>query len=197
MPISVLGLFWLLWSRNWRYKLADKHLEELIGEMLVERGLTIAVAESCTGGLIGNLLTDVPGSSRYFLGGIIVYSNRSKVDLLGVSPETIEALLGVSPETIEAYGAVSPRTAGEMAQGVKNRFNSHLGLSVTGIAGPDGGTMEKPVGTVFFGLAVEKELFSGGYRFHGDRGQVKQQSASMALDWVIRYLNGDPIIPGI
>lgn len=154
--------------------------------MLVDRGLTIAVAESCTGGLIGNLLTDIPGSSQYFLGGIIVYSNRSKVDLLGVSPETIKT-----------YGAVSPQTAGEMALGVKNRLDSHLGLAVTGIAGPDGGTGEKPVGTVFFGLAVEKELFSGGYRFHGDRGQVKQQSASMALDWVRRYLNADPFLPGI
>ena len=154
--------------------------------MLVDRVLTIAVAESCTGGLIGNLLTDVPGSSRYFLGGVIVYSNRSKVDLLGVSPETIGT-----------YGAVSPQTAGEMAQGVKKRFEANIGLSVTGIAGPDGGTGEKPVGTVFIGLAVEKDLFSGGYHFHGDREQVKQQSASMALDWARRYLNGDPFLPGI
>jgi nicotinamide-nucleotide amidase len=164
----------------------NKNLEELIGDMLVERGLTIAVAESCTGGLIGNLLTDVPGSSRYFMGGIIVYSNRSKVDLLGVSPETIET-----------YGAVSTQTAEEMAHGVKKRFNSHMGLSVTGIAGPDGGTKEKPVGTVFIGMIAEKDLFSGGYRFNGDRGRVKQQSALTALEWVKRYLNGDPILPGI
>ena len=164
----------------------DKRLEELIGDMLVERELTIAVAESCTGGLIGNLLTDVPGSSRYFFGGVIAYSNRAKVDILGISPETIET-----------YGAVSPQTAGEMAQGVKNRFYSHMGLAVTGIAGPDGGTAEKPVGTVFISLAVEKDLFSGGYRFHGPRKQVKRQSAEMALDWIKRYLNDDPFLPGI
>jgi nicotinamide-nucleotide amidase len=153
---------------------------------LLKRGLTIAVAESCTGGLIGNLLTDIPGSSRYFSGGVIAYSNRSKTDLLGVLPGTIET-----------HGAVSPRTAREMALGVKDRFNSHLGLAVTGIAGPDGGTLDKPVGTVFIGLAMGKDLLSGGYIFHGARHEVKQQSAAMALDCVGRYLNGDPFLPGI
>ena len=186
MPISVLGLYWHYFYKERKSTLENKSLGKLIGDMLVEKGLSIAVAESCTGGLIGNLLTDVPGSSRYFFGGVIAYSNRAKVDILGVSSETIET-----------YGAVSPRTAEEMAQGVKNRFYSHLGLAVTGIAGPDGGTGEKPVGTVFIGLAVEKDLFSGGYRFHGTRERVKWQSAEMALDWIKRYLNADPFLPGI
>src|SRR4030042_124420 len=98
-----------------------------LAAILIEKGLTISVAESCTGGLIGSLITDVPGSSRYFLGGIIAYSNRSKVEILNVSPKTIAE-----------YGAVSDQTVREMAGGVKKLFNSYLGLAVTGIAGPDG-----------------------------------------------------------
>ncbi|MFC1867434.1 nicotinamide-nucleotide amidohydrolase family protein [Thermodesulfobacteriota bacterium] len=164
----------------------NRSMEEVVGNMLSERSLTISVAESCTGGLIGNLLTNAPGSSFYFLGGIIAYSNKSKEDLLNVSSETLKK-----------HGAVSSQTVREMAEGVKKQFNSHMGLAVTGIAGPDGGSEEKPVGTVFLGLAVENEIFSAKYRFHGDRGQVKEKSATMALDWIRRCLKGDPLIPGI
>jgi len=161
-------------------------MEDEIGTILSERGLTISVAESCTGGLIGNLITDVPGSSRYFLGGIIAYSNQSKMEILNVSPKTIAE-----------YGAVSDQTVREMAGGVRKLFNSHLGLAVTGIAGPDGGSREKPVGTVFIGLAMEGNIFATGYRFHGTRGNIKQETANMALDYLKRYLNGNPFLPGI
>ena len=161
-------------------------MEGMVGHMLAERGLTISVAESCTGGLIGHKLTNVPGSSKYFQGGVLSYSNESKVDLLRVSPQTLEA-----------HGAVSGRTAREMARGIKERIKTDLGVAVTGIAGPDGGTKEKPVGTVHIGLASRKDIFSRRYRFWGNREQVKLNTAMMALDWVRRHLNGDPFLPGI
>ena len=164
----------------------EESIENLIGKMLTDRALTISVAESCTGGLIGSMITDVPGSSRYFLGGIIAYSNHSKMEILNVSSKTIAE-----------YGAVSDQTVREMAWGVKRLFNSHLGLAVTGIAGPEGGTMEKPVGTIFIGLAAEDRIFTAGYRFHGTRGEIKQETARMALDNLRRYLNDDTFLPGI
>ena len=168
------------------YATGERGMEEIIGDMLAGKDLTISVAESCTGGLIGDLLTNVPGSSGYFLGGVIVYSNRSKIDLLNVSDETIRD-----------HGAVSDQTVREMAEGVKRLFKSSMGLAVTGIAGPEGGSQEKPVGTVFIGLAAEKDLLSQRYLFHGNRGQIKYNSATMALDWIRRYLNDDPFIPGL
>jgi nicotinamide-nucleotide amidase len=160
--------------------------DKSIDVLMREKGLLLSVAESCTGGLIGNLITNVPGSSLYYLGGIIVYSNKSKVEILKV-PAGI----------IEEYGAVSDQTAREMAEGVKRLFGSHLGLAVTGIAGPGGGSEEKPVGTVFIGLAVSEETFSGRYLFQGTRMQVKEKSAETALEWVRRYLNGDSFVPGL
>jgi len=163
----------------------NERMEDVLGKMLRERDLTISVAESCTGGLIGNLLTNVQGSSTYFLGGVVVYSNKSKVDLLDVSPETLEK-----------YGAVSDLTVREMAEGVRKRLDSDIALSVSGIAGPDGGTREKPVGTVYIGLAADNEVFSGKYRFWGTREQIKLNTSMMALDWVRRYLNEDPFLPG-
>ena len=163
----------------------NQRMEDILGEMLREKDLTISVAESCTGGLIGNLLTNVPGSSNYFLGGVVVYNNKSKVDLLDVSPETLEK-----------YGAVSDLTVREMAEGVKKRLDSDIGLSVSGIAGPDGGTREKPVGSVYVGLAADNGIFSGKYRFWGTREQIKLNTSMMALDWVRRYLNEDPFLPG-
>lgn len=162
------------------------NMEDVVGRMLVERKLSLSVAESCTGGLIGNLLTNVPGSSSYFQGGAMVYSNQAKIDLLGVSPKTIEK-----------HGAVSDLTAREMAVGVKTKMGTDLGLAVTGIAGPDGGSREKPVGTVHIGLAGEKGIFSHKYRFWGTRLQIKQNTAMMALDWLRRYLNGNPFLSGI
>jgi len=164
----------------------DQTMEGVVGEALSQKGLTLSVAESCTGGLIGNLLTNVPGSSSYFLGGAIVYGNQAKMDLLGVSKQTLDA-----------YGAVSDPVAREMAAGVRRELKSDLGLAVTGIAGPDGGTEEKPVGTVHIALAFRDETFSGKYRFWGKREQNKTNSAVMALDCVRRVLHGDPVLPGV
>jgi nicotinamide-nucleotide amidase len=164
----------------------DQNMEEVVGRLLLEKNLSISVAESCTGGLIGHRLTSVPGSSSYFHGGVVVYSNQSKVDLLRVDARTLEI-----------HGAVSERTVEEMARGVRDRIKTDLGLAVTGIAGPDGGTRQKPVGTVHVGLAARNKTFSREYRFWGNRGQVKLNASMMALDWVRRHLNGNPFLPGI
>ncbi|MBN2123395.1 MAG: competence/damage-inducible protein A, partial [Deltaproteobacteria bacterium] len=164
----------------------NRMMEEVVGDLLKEKNLTLSVAESCTGGLIGNLLTNVPGSSTYFEGGVIVYSNASK-----------EALLGVSARTLAKHGAVSDPTVREMAEGIRHRMGTDLGLAVTGIAGPEGGSREKPVGTVHIGMASAGEALSCKYRFRGPRGQVKSNTAMMALDWIRRYLHGNPMLPGL
>ena len=164
----------------------NQSMEEVVGYLLLKKNLTISIAESCTGGLIGHRLTGVPGSSKYFKGGVIVYSDESKTDFLRVDPRTLKT-----------QGAVSGRTVEEMACGVMERVKTNLGLAVTGIAGPDGGTRQKPVGTVYVGLAAGDKCFSREYRFWGNREQVKLNSTMMALDWVRRYLNGDPFLPGI
>ncbi|MBW1721513.1 MAG: competence/damage-inducible protein A [Deltaproteobacteria bacterium] len=164
----------------------NQTMESVVGERLREKAMTVSVAESCTGGLIGHLLTNVPGSSAYFMGGMTVYSNQAKVDLLGVSPRTLEKV-----------GAVSDGTAREMARGVRDRMKTDIGLAVTGIAGPDGGSRDKPVGTVHIALTESKETFSRRYRFWGTRIQIKQNTAMMALDWLRRYLDGNPFLSGI
>jgi nicotinamide-nucleotide amidase len=164
----------------------NESMESVIGTMLKDQKLTLSVAESCTGGLIGNLITDVPGSSSYFMGGVVVYSNMAK-----------EKILGVNPETLKLKGAVSDQTAIEMADGVRRLLRSDMGIAVTGIAGPDGGTKEKPVGTVHIAMSVGENLVSKRYRFWGTREQIKRNTAMMALDWIRRYLNGDPFLPGI
>jgi nicotinamide-nucleotide amidase len=161
----------------------NETMESVVGRMLTGRGLTVSVAESCTGGLVGNLLTNVPGSSTYFHGGVTAYSNQAKIDLLGVSAETIEK-----------HGAVSDQAVREMAEGIREKFKADIGIATTGIAGPDGGTEEKPVGTVHIGMAAAKETVSGKYRFLGNREQNKLNTAMMALDWIRRYLNGDPFL---
>jgi nicotinamide-nucleotide amidase len=152
-------------------------LEEVVGRLLRERGLMLAVAESCTGGLVGHRITGVPGSSAYFERGVMVYSNRAKQELLGVD----EAIL-------RAHGAVSAQCAEAMARGVSSRAGAACGVSITGIAGPDGGTPTKPVGTVFIGLAVNGAVSSRRFRFGGDRASVKWQSSVMALDMLRRAL---------
>ncbi len=164
----------------------NQSMEEVVGRMLLDKDMTISVAESCSGGLIGHRLTNVPGSSAYFQGGVVVYSNQSKADLLHVNPKTLET-----------HGAVSNQTVREMARGVRDLFKTDLGLAVTGIAGPDGGSKEKPVGTVHIGLAAGDEVISDKYRFWGNREEVKLETSIMALDWVRRYLNGNPFLPGI
>jgi nicotinamide-nucleotide amidase len=152
-------------------------LEELLGRRLRARGLTLAVAESCTGGLICHRLTNIPGSSDYFLGGVVTYSNQAKLDLLRVPPATLAQ-----------HGAVSAETAGAMALGVRQVFHVPLGLAVTGIAGPRGGSPEKPVGTVFIGLATPHGVQARHYLFHGAREEIKALSAQSALDWLCREL---------
>jgi nicotinamide-nucleotide amidase len=164
---------------------ADRTMESIVGDRLREKGLTLSLAESCTGGLIGNLVTNVPGSSGYFLGGVVAYSNQAKEDLLGVSADTLRR-----------HGAVSDETVREMASGVREKFKTDLAVSVSGIAGPEGGSPEKPVGTVYIGMAAKDTVCSGRYRFWGTRDQVKLNSAMMALDWVRRYLLGDSFLPG-
>ncbi len=154
----------------------EKPEEELIG-LLKKENSTIAVAESCTGGLISKRITDIPGSSAVFTGSVIAYSNRIKHDLLNVS-ET----------TLKARGAVSEETAGEMAKGVQEEYGSTYGISVTGIAGPDGGTDEKPVGTVCFGFALHDELVTVTRNFSGNRKRIRHFSSHYAIDYMRRYL---------
>ena len=152
-------------------------LEELVGMRLREQGKTLAVAESCTGGLICHRITNVSGASDYFMGGVVSYSNQAKTDLLRV-PE----------KTLATRGAVSAETAQAMALGVREAFHSDYGLSVTGIAGPTGGTPEKPVGTVFMGLATAEGVMARHLKFSGDREMIKALTAQTALDWLRKEL---------
>jgi nicotinamide-nucleotide amidase len=152
-------------------------LEQVVGRLLLDRKLTLAVAESCTGGLVGHRITNVPGSSAYFERGVMVYSNRAKQELLGV-PESV----------LSAHGAVSGQCAEAMARGMAGAAGTACALAITGIAGPDGGTPSKPVGTVFIGLTVLGDTQSRKYRFLGDRESVKWQSSQMALDMLRRSL---------
>jgi nicotinamide-nucleotide amidase len=156
-------------------------LPRVVGRLLRERGWKLALAESCTGGMIASLLTDVPGSSDYFLGSVVSYANDAK-----------EGFLGVDPETIRRFGAVSPETALAMAGGALERFGADVAVSVTGIAGPDGGTPEKPVGTVHFGLAARgRHAVTKKRLFGGDRSVVRRASAIQALELLRRLLAGE------
>lgn len=159
----------------------DDSLEAVVGRLLSARGLTLALAESCTGGLVGHRITGIAGSSAYFERGVMVYSNRAKDEMLGVD----EAIL-------RTHGAVSAQCAEAMARGVSERAGAACGLSITGIAGPGGGTPTKPVGTVFIGLAVDGTVSARRFRFHGDRASVKWQSSVMALDMLRRALEAPP-----
>jgi nicotinamide-nucleotide amidase len=159
------------------YSTDGRALEEVVGEMLAERALRIGVAESCTGGLIASRLTDVPGSSRYVERGIVAYSNAAKVELLGV-PASL----------IDEHGAVSDPVATAMADGIRTRAEVDIGIGVTGIAGPDGGTPEKPVGTVSIAAVSPAESRVRTFRFVGGRDMVKFQASQAALDMVRRLL---------
>jgi nicotinamide-nucleotide amidase len=163
------------------YAIGDEGMEETVGRLLREREMTLAVAESCTGGLIGHRITDVPGSSAYFLLGVATYSNGAK-----------EGVLGVRAGTLREHGAVSTQTAEEMAEGVRRLAGADLGVSTTGIAGPGGGTADKPVGTVCIAVAWEGGVWSRRYDV-GDRGRewVKGMTAQIALDRVRRHLLGE------
>ena len=160
------------------FSVDGRSLERVVGDALLERRRRIAVAESCTGGLLGGRLTEVPGSSVWFAGGVIAYDNVVK---------TRE--LGVREETLGTYGAVSEEVAREMADGILTRFKTDLGVSITGIAGPDGGSPEKPVGTVVIALAGPDARVRT-FRFIGDRQMIRQQSVLAALDLVRQSLGG-------
>ena len=155
-------------------------VEAEIGELLRAKGLTLAIAESCTGGLLGHLITDVPGSSDYFLGGVISYSDEAK-----------ERLLGVRRETLLEEGAVSEETAFEMARGARDLFHSDLALAITGIAGPGGGTADKPVGLVYIALAAPDRELSERHIWSEDRLGNKRRSAERALELLKGYLEGE------
>jgi nicotinamide-nucleotide amidase len=154
-----------------------RSLGEVVGGLLRERGLSIAVAESCTGGLVTSRLTDVPGSSDYVERGFVTYSNRSKVELLGVPADVIAE-----------HGAVSERVASAMAEGARRGAGADVGVGLTGIAGPGGGTAEKPVGTVAIAVSFEQETSVRTFLFHGSRDMVRSQAAQAALDMVRRRL---------
>lgn len=150
------------------------------GQNCLRSGLRMAVAESCTGGLLGAALTGIPGSSAYFLGGVISYDNAVKVELLGVDM----ALLAT-------HGAVSEATALAMATGVITLLNADLALSITGIAGPGGGSHEKPVGTVWIGLADAAGARARHFHFEGSRADVRIRSVAAALEWLLLAIGAE------
>ncbi len=154
--------------------------EILIGSMVRERHLKLAAAESCTGGLIGSRITDVPGSSEYFLGSIVAYAYEVKA-----------ALLDVSWDTLNAYGAVSRETVLEMARGARNRLGGDIAISASGIAGPGGGSPDKPVGTTWIGLVSDEGEWANEFHFSGNREQNKSSAAEAALQMLLDYLQGN------
>lgn len=155
----------------------DEPLEEVTAVLLLEKDLTLSVAESCTGGLCSSRFTDIAGSSAYFLGGVVTYSNDSK-----------EKLLGVSADTITRFGAVSEQVVSEMALGARELFGTDIGISISGIAGPGGGTAEKPVGTVWFGFShATSGTFCEKRNFTGTRDEIKSFAASTAIDMVRKF----------
>ncbi len=149
----------------------------MVGKLLRLNKKTLAVAESCTGGLLGHRLTDVPGSSDYFLQGVVAYSNEAKIDLLGVSPALIEK-----------HGAVSSQVAEAMARGIREKARASFGLALTGVAGPSGGTPKKPVGLVYVALSWDKGTEVVKNLFLGNREKIKFQSSQKALDMARRHL---------
>jgi nicotinamide-nucleotide amidase len=156
-----------------------RSMEQVVLNLLENRGLTLSLAESITGGMIGEMVTRVPGSSRSFMGSVVSYSNDMKI-----------RLLGVSENTLHSHGAVSHRCAAEMAEGARRTGNADLGLSATGIAGPDGGSAEKPVGTFFLGLATPETTITRSFLLPGAREWVQTLAAMQSLDLLRRYLLG-------
>ena len=154
-------------------------LEIQIGTLLHQRGLKLAIAESCTGGLIGHRITDVPGSSDYFIGGVVAYAYEAKV-----------SLLGVSWKTLSEFGAVSRETVLEMATGARRALDTDIAISVSGIAGPGGGLPNKPVGTTWVGMAAPEGQWARVFRFSGDRERNKVSAAEAALQLLLDYLEG-------
>jgi nicotinamide-nucleotide amidase len=168
------------------YSVDDRSIEEVIGGLLRERAMTLAVAESCTGGLLASRITDVPGSSEYFDRGVVCYSNQAKIEWVGVPAELIAA-----------HGAVSEPVARAMAAGIRERARASVGIGITGIAGPGGGTPEKPVGTVAVSVVTPVGESVRTFLFVGPRDMVKFQSAQAAMN-MLRLLieDGAPLHRG-
>lgn len=152
-------------------------IEAQVGRALKEGGWTLAVAESCTGGLVGHKITEVPGSSDYFMGGIIAYAYQAK-----------EKFLGVDPVTLETYGAVSEETAVEMAEGVREAFDVDIGIGITGIAGPSSDQSEKPVGLTWIAASTADDVKTESHLWKGNRSSNKVQSAEAALELALRII---------
>jgi PncC family amidohydrolase len=155
-------------------------LEKVIGNLLREKGWTLSIAESCTGGLVCDRITNVSGSSGYFMGGMVNYSNESKANHLGIPLNYIKR-----------YGAVSPQVARKMAQGVRKAFSTTFGLSTTGVAGPTGGTKRSPIGRVFIGFANGRRTWVRKLDLKGSRRAIKERSAGEALEFLYRILIGE------
>lgn len=149
-------------------------LAERLQGICLGRGVTVALAESCTGGLVASTITEVAGSSGYFVGGVVAYSNDAK-----------EAFLDVPRAALDAHGAVSAQVAKAMAAGARGRFGAALAASITGVAGPDGGSAEKPVGLTYVGLATGSEIDVRRFTFAGDRPANREAGARAALEWLI------------
>jgi PncC family amidohydrolase len=154
-----------------------ENLSKRIGKILFEKRMTLAVAESCTGGMIGGAITDAPGASLYFIGGVIAYDNRIKKDILRV-PQAM----------ISNYGAVSGQTVAAMARGGRRLMKADCALAVSGVAGPDGGLKEKPVGLVYIAIAVKSAVKSFKYRFRGTRSRIRRKAVQESLQRLIQLL---------
>lgn len=152
-------------------------LSRAIGRRLVRRKITVSVCESCTGGMFGSIITRIPGSSKYFSGGVIAYSNDVK-----------KKIVGVKTETLRKYGAVSAEVAKEMARGIQEKLKSDIGIGITGIAGPLGSSKKKPVGLVYIGLSYKKKLFVEKFLLKGNRDQIRKKSCREALMLLCRLL---------
>jgi PncC family amidohydrolase len=150
------------------------------GKLLRDRALKLALAESCTGGLVGHRITNIPGSSEYFMGGFVVYSYEAKA-----------SILGVSWDILNRYGAVSQETVLEMARGAKKALDTDVAVSISGIAGPGGGTLDKPVGTTWVGLVANDGEWAHEFHFDGNREQNKMSSADAAIQMLLNYLLGE------
>lgn len=160
--------------------MTEKPKEFLLGTLLREKRLKLATAESCTGGLVSDRITNVPGSSEYFYGGIVAYSYEAKV-----------ALLNVSWDTLRAYGAVSKEVVIEMARGAREVLEVDIAVSISGIAGPGGGLPDKPVGTTWFGLSASDGDWARKFVWEGDRLENKALSADAAMQFILDYLEGN------
>jgi len=152
-------------------------LQKNIAESLTRKKLSLSVCESCTGGMLGNIITQIPGSSKYFPGGIIAYSNEVK-----------QRIVGVRQVTLKRFGAVSAEVVREMAQGVRKRFKSDIGIGITGIAGPAGGSKRKPVGLVYLCVSARQHVYVEHHIFKGSRNQIRKEACDKALRLLERVL---------